>query len=55
VGGTVEQPGGNGNNGSGGGGGSRGYAIVVNPGASIIGPITGSGTVSGDTVSETVS
>ena len=55
AGGAIESPGGNGNTGSGGGsggaGGSRGYAIIVSPGASA--PYSGSGTLGGSIVTGT--
>jgi hypothetical protein len=56
-GGSIESSGGNGtrDGGRGGAGGNRGYAIIINPGASIIGSITGSGNIGGDIVSGTVS
>ena len=52
AGGSIESSGGSGSPGSGGGaGGSRGYAIIVSPGASA--PYSGSGTLDGSTVTGT--
>jgi len=53
AGGSIETAGANGNNGSGGPGGTRGYAIIVNPGASLISE-SGSGSRGGSIVSDTV-